>query len=244
MHISRIRQRFKKIYTQILGSPLSRSCFLCFFPSISCPSGSSKHFNICFLGPIRLLLLAEVYVSCYINWGVSLRINNAGQARIFTWFSSFNCGFPSVFPFLTSYHEMRKSEGQNHLIIYEYYERKEFPIEWEIKFYFTICHIVFEVKYLDIYQCWLWITEKAMAPHSSTPAWKIPWTEERGRLQSMGSLRVGHDWATSLSLSTFMHWRRKWPPTPVFLPGESQGLRSLVGCRLWGHTQSDTTEVT
>ena len=65
--------------------------------------------------------------------------------------------------------------------------------------------------------------EKAMAPHSSTLAWKIPWTEEPGRLQSMGSLRVGHDWATSLSLLTFIHWRRKWQPTPVFLPGESQG---------------------
>ena len=49
----------------------------------------------------------------------------------------------------------------------------------------------------------------AMAPHSSTPAWKIPWTKEPGRLQSMGSLRVGHDWVTSLSLFTFMHWRRK-----------------------------------
>ena len=83
-----------------------------------------------------------------------------------------------------------------------------------------------------------------MAPHSSTLAWKIPWTEEAGRLQSMGSLRVGHDWATSLSLFTFMHWRRKWQPTPVFLLGESQGQRSLVGCCLWGHTQSDTTEVT
>ena len=55
--------------------------------------------------------------------------------------------------------------------------------------------------------------EKAMAPHSSTLAWKIPWREEPGRLQSMGSLRVGHDWATSLSLFTFMHWRRKWQPT-------------------------------
>ena len=62
-----------------------------------------------------------------------------------------------------------------------------------------------------------------MAPHSSTLAWKIPWTEEPGRLQSMVSLRVGHDWVTSLSLFTFMHWRRKWQPTPVFLPGESQG---------------------
>ena len=84
----------------------------------------------------------------------------------------------------------------------------------------------------------------AMATHSSTLAWKIPWTEEPGRLQSMGSLRVGHNWATSLSLFTFMHWRRKWQPTPVFLPGESQGQGSLVGCRLWGHTESDTTEVT
>ena len=75
-------------------------------------------------------------------------------------------------------------------------------------------------------------------------AWKIPWTEKPGGLQSMGLLRVGHDWATSLSLFTFMHWRRKWQPTPVFLPGESQGLGSLVGCRLWGHTGSDTTEAT
>ena len=55
-------------------------------------------------------------------------------------------------------------------------------------------------------------------------------------LQSMGLLRVGHDWATSLSLFTFMHWRRKWQPTPVFLPGESPGWGSLVGCRLWGCT--------
>ena len=50
--------------------------------------------------------------------------------------------------------------------------------------------------------------------------------------------------ATSLSLFTFMNWRRKWQPTPVFLPGESQGRGSLVGCCLWGHTDSDTTEVT
>ena len=87
-------------------------------------------------------------------------------------------------------------------------------------------------------------SEKAMAPHSSTLAWKIPWMEEPGGLQSMGSLRVGHDWATSLSLFTLTHWRRKWPPTPVFLPWESQGWGSLVGCRLWGHTESDMTEAT
>ena len=83
------------------------------------------------------------------------------------------------------------------------------------------------------------LLEKAMAPHSSTLAWKIPWAEEPGRLQSMGSLRVGHDWTTSLSLFTFLHWRRKWQPTAVFLPGESQGWGSLVGCHLWGHTESD-----
>ena len=146
-----------------------------------------------------------------------------------------------------------------------------------------------------------------MAPHSGTLAWKIPRTEELGRLQSMGSrrvghdwvaslslftscigegngnplqcsclenprdggawwaaiygvaqsrtwlkrlsssssrLRVGHDWVTSLSLFTFMHWRRKWQPTPVFLPGESQGQRSLVRCHLWGRSELDMTEAT
>ena len=81
--------------------------------------------------------------------------------------------------------------------------------------------------------------EKAMAPHSSTPAWKIPWTEEPGRLQSMESLRVRHNFTF-----TFMHWGRKWQHTPVFLPGESQGQGSLVGCRLWGRTELDTTEET
>ena len=81
-----------------------------------------------------------------------------------------------------------------------------------------------------------------VTPHSSTLAWRIPWMEESGRLQSMGSLRVGHDWATSLSLFTFMHWRRKWQPTPVFLPGESQGEQSLVGCCLWDRTELDMTE--
>ena len=82
-----------------------------------------------------------------------------------------------------------------------------------------------------------------MAPHSNTLAWKIPWTEEPGRLQSMGSLRVGHDWATSLWLFTFMHWRRKRQPTPLFLSGESQGRRSLVGCHLWGRRESDWSEL-
>ena len=80
-----------------------------------------------------------------------------------------------------------------------------------------------------------------MAPHSSTLAWKIPWTEEPGGLQSMGSLS-----RTRLNdfTSIFMHWKRKWQPTPVFLPGVSQGRGSLVGCHLWGRTELDTTEAT
>ena len=81
--------------------------------------------------------------------------------------------------------------------------------------------------------------EKAMAPHFSTLAWKIPWMAEPGGLQSMGSLRVGHDWATSLSLFTCMLWRRKWQPTPVFLPGESQG-RGAWWAAAYGVTQSRT----
>ena len=83
-----------------------------------------------------------------------------------------------------------------------------------------------------------------MATLSRTLAWKISWTEEPGRLQSLGLLRVGHERAASLSLSTFMQWRRKWQPTPVFLPGESQGWGSLVGSHLWSRTELDTTEVT
>ena len=80
---------------------------------------------------------------------------------------------------------------------------------------------------------WVWVI--------SSSWW---WTGRPGVLRFMESRRVGHDWATSLSLFTFMHWRRKWQPTPVFLPWESQGRGSLVGCHLWGCTESDTTEAT
>ena len=81
--------------------------------------------------------------------------------------------------------------------------------------------------------------EKAMATHASTLAWKIPWMEELSGLQSMGLLRVGNDWATSLSLFTFRHWRRQWQPTAEFLPGESQGRQSLWAA-VYGVTQSRT----
>ena len=81
-----------------------------------------------------------------------------------------------------------------------------------------------------------------MAPYSSTLAWKIPWAEEPGRLQSMGSLGVGHDWATSLSLFTFMHWRRKWQPSVLAwrIPGTGKpgGLPSMGSLRV-RHDWSD-----
>ena len=116
---------------------------------------------------------------------------------------------------------------------------------------FLICLTLVRKLFFFLVEEW----EKAMAPHSSTLAWKIPWTEEPGGLQSMGSLRVGHDWVTSLSLFTFLlnlyfrvtkylTRRRKWQLTPVFLPGESQERGSLVRCRLWGRTELDTTEAT
>ena len=77
-------------------------------------------------------------------------------------------------------------------------------------------------KYFQkLFQTWMLNVRKAMAPHSSTLACKIPWIEEPGGLQSLGSLRVEHN--RSALLCAFMHWRRKWQPTPVFFPGESQG---------------------
>ena len=80
-------------------------------------------------------------------------------------------------------------------------------------------------------------SEKAMAPHSSTLAWKIPWMEEPGRLQSMGSLRVGHDWATSLSCIGEGNGN---PLQCSCLENPRDGEPG--GCRLWDHTESDTTE--
>ena len=108
--------------------------------------------------------------------------------------------------------------------------------------------------------------EKEMATHSSTLAWRIPWREEPGRLQSMGSQWVGHNWATSLHFTSLhfpgglvvknhlqfrelrfdpwarkIPWRRKWLPTPLFLPGKSHGQRSLAGYSPWGHKESVMT---
>ena len=87
-------------------------------------------------------------------------------------------------------------------------------------------------------------SEKAIAPHSSTLAWKIPWTEEPGRLQSMGSRRVGHDWATSLSLFTFIALEKAMAAHSSVLAwripgtGEPGGLPSM-GLHRVGHDWRD-----
>ena len=86
----------------------------------------------------------------------------------------------------------------------------------------------------------LQISEKAMAPHSSTLAWKIPWMEEPGRLQSMGSLRVGHDWVTSLSLFTFHTLEKEMATHSSVLAWRIPGTGKPGGLPSNGVTQSRT----
>ena len=105
------------------------------------------------------------------------------------------------------------------------------PSQWTSKRIFLNFFWVPVVNYRD----------KAMAPHSSTLAWKIPWTEEEACYAAVYG--VGHDWATSLSLFTFMHWRGKWQPTPVFFPGESRD-GGAWWASVYGVTQSWTRKVT
>ena len=80
-----------------------------------------------------------------------------------------------------------------------------------------------------------------MATHSSVLAWRIPGMGEPGGCRLWGHTELD---TTKVTQHACMHWRRKWQPTPVFLPGESQGQRSLVGCHLWGRTELDMTEAT
>ena len=83
--------------------------------------------------------------------------------------------------------------------------------------------------------------EKEMATHSSILAWRIPGTSEPGGLLSMGS----HSWTRLKRLSSSSRkipWRRKWQPTPVFLPVEFHGWRGMAGYSPWGHKELDKTE--
>ena len=82
------------------------------------------------------------------------------------------------------------------------------------------------------------------------PLQRYQWTYLPQGMMNSPTICQGFDdltlWPLSQQYPTanIYHWRRKWQPTPVFLPGESQGQGSLVGCRLWGRTESDTTEAT
>ena len=131
-------------------------------------------------------------------------------------------------------------EGSSALLLYCLWQNNHFiyfnlgSLFSKIKDFFCVSS-QFQFSSIIPYSFWMFIKYSCL---------ENPWTEEPGRLQSMGSLRVRYDWATSLSLFTIMHWRRKWQPTLVSLPGEPQGRGSLVGCRLRGCTESDTTEVT
>ena len=82
-----------------------------------------------------------------------------------------------------------------------------------------------------------------MAPHSSTLAWKVPWTEEPGGLQSMGSLRVRHNSEFTFTFH-FPALEKEMATHSIVLAWRIPGTGSLVGCRLWGRTESDMTEVT
>ena len=82
-----------------------------------------------------------------------------------------------------------------------------------------------------------------MAPHSSTLAWKIPWMEEPGGLHAVHGVARSRTRLSDFTFTShFNALEKEMQPTPVFLPGESQGRGSLVGCHLWGHKESDTTE--
>ena len=89
----------------------------------------------------------------------------------------------------------------------------------------------YEASYWTKMVCCLWVM--------LFKGWQTAWDRKWVRLAESDATE-----ATSLSLFTFMHWRRKRQSTPVFLPAESQGRGSLMGCHLWGRTESDTTEVT
>ena len=82
-----------------------------------------------------------------------------------------------------------------------------------------------------------------MAPHSGTLAWEVPWTEEPGGLQSMGSLRVRHDWATSFTFH-FYALEKEMATHSSILAWRIPGTEESSGCCLWGRTESDTTEAT
>ena len=96
-------------------------------------------------------------------------------------------------------------------------------------------------------------SENNLTTHQACPCWTYRQMQNKGlsgqcstpQMVFSQALVVSSFWSTlCIGLLHAIQWRRKWQPTPVFLPGESQGWGSLVGCRQWGRTESDTTEAT
>ena len=115
------------------------------------------------------------------------------------------------------------------------------PISKEIRWTFLVAQTVKRLPTMQ--EIWVWslgwedLLEKEMATHSSTLAWKIPRTEEPCRLQSMGSQRVGHDWATSMSMSMSRKSDKTWNTEirESLLPGQMRGRRQEIKCCLGHH---------
>ena len=230
--ISRSLLKFMSVELVMPSNHLILCCLLLLLPSIF-PS-------------IRVFPVSQLHIKWSKNWSFSFSISPSSE---YSELISFRIDWFD----LLAVQETLKSLRQNHSLTASILWSWAFLIVLLSYAYMTtgktIALTIVLCLQSNVSLCFLiwWVglsSEKAMAPHSSTLSWKIPWIEEPGRLQSMGSLKVGHNWATSLSLFTFMHWRRKWQATPVFLPGESQGRGSLVGFRLWGRTGSDRTEAT
>ena len=92
-----------------------------------------------------------------------------------------------------------------------------------------------------------WSFSFSISPSNEHPglmSFRMDWVYLFAAQGILKSFLQYHSSKASILWCSAFFWRRKWQPTPVFLPGESQGRGSVAGCRLWGHTESDMTEVT
>ena len=132
--------------------------------------------------------------------------------------------YPLIFHFLSLRLDIERCWGYGDMTFHSfrgYMSLSPFSSVWHVMNLLSL-ESQWNLLYYNLTYCGASL-EKEMAPHSNILAWRIPRTEEPGRVRP--------NWVTSLSLFTFLHWRRRWQSAPVFLPGESQGRGSLVGCR-------------
>ena len=168
-----------------------------------------------------------------------------------SWISLPSSSPPHPQPFAESMFEVPESYSKFPLAIYFTYGFVNVYVTFSIGLPFSLFSS-HSIHRSVLYVCF---SIAALKINSSVPSLQIPYI-----CVSIQYLYSSF-WLTSLCIigSSFIHlirtdsnlflfmaeyWRRKWQPTPVFLPGESQGRGSLVGCRLWGHTELDTTEAT